>query len=132
MTRSQTPDTRGLPPLQGGWDVGLQPERTELAWRRTVISLAVLSLGAIRLLPAIYGSWLLALPGVVGVSCSAVIWQASRHRHHVVDSALHEADADTSAPSRPVLPDGRLLLLTAAVATTIGIVGLVALAHAFR
>ena len=49
------------------YDPGLQPERTELAWRRTALSIAVGSVVAMRLLPTALGSEWGILPGITGV-----------------------------------------------------------------
>ncbi|WP_406250288.1 DUF202 domain-containing protein [Microbacterium sp. M] len=54
------------PPGTRIFDPGLQPERTELAWRRTALSLSVGSLLALKLLPEALDSALGVLPGVVG------------------------------------------------------------------
>jgi uncharacterized membrane protein YidH (DUF202 family) len=99
------------------WDLGLQPERTELAWRRTALSLAVVSLVAARLLPAVLDSWLWAVPGVIGVVTSGVIWWVARRRYRSTVDALHRYAVDQ-------LPDGRLLLLIATLVTLLGLTGL--------
>jgi len=65
----------------GSADEGLQPERTELAWRRTVLSVAAVSLASARLLPELYGSALWVLPGVAGTTLAGFLWLASRRRH---------------------------------------------------
>ena len=54
------------------YDPGLQPERTELAWRRTALSIAVGSVVAMRLLPTALGSGWWILPGITGVIFAAV------------------------------------------------------------
>ena len=64
----------------GLWDAGLQHERTTLAWIRTALGLAVVSLVEARLaksagLPAVA----LALAGMV-LTAGLVVRQASRYR----------------------------------------------------
>lgn len=94
------------------YDPGLQPERTELAWRRTALSLGVGSLVAMRLLPEILGDPLWALGGVGGLLIAAGIWVMARARLRAVIRAL------TVEPAP--LPDGRTLFVVALVATLIG------------
>ncbi|NUT52355.1 MAG: DUF202 domain-containing protein [Saccharothrix sp.] len=57
-------------------DPGLQPERTTLAWRRTVLAVAVGSLVALRLVPAPWGPW----AGGAGLVASAVLGLTAEHR----------------------------------------------------
>lgn len=94
------------------FDPGLQPERTELAWRRTALSLGVGSLVAMRLLPEILGSPLWALGGVGGLLVAVGIWVAARIRVRAYNRAL------TTDPAP--LPDGRMLFGVVLVATLIG------------
>lgn len=70
------------------FDPGLQPERTELAWRRTALALGVGSLVALRLLPVALGHEAWALCGVAGVAASALLWIASRRRAETINRAL--------------------------------------------
>ena len=86
------------------FDPGLQPERTELAWRRTCLALGVGSLVAMRLLPLAFGSAWWALAGLAGVIAAALLWVAARRRYRSTNDAL------TGRPVRRHLPDGRLLL----------------------
>ncbi|HEV6955320.1 MAG TPA: DUF202 domain-containing protein [Promicromonospora sp.] len=69
----------GLGPT-GATPPGLQPERTELAWRRTVLSVAAVSLAGARLLPAVYGDARWLLPGAAGLLLAGWLWLGSRRR----------------------------------------------------
>ena len=92
------------------FDPGLQPERTELAWRRTALAIGVGSLIALRVLPAIaptpglQQAWL--APGIVGVAFAVLLWVRARARHLRVNRALLEDRADR-------LPGAGLLLVLA-------------------
>jgi putative membrane protein len=108
-------------------DQGLQPERTELAWRRTALAIAIGSLLSLRVFPLALpqGSqeWGL-VPGVVGVTTACVLWVAARGRQRRTTAAL------TSHTAGP-LPDARLLLFLTMFATGFGVlaVALVVVAH---
>lgn len=104
-----TPD----PPI----DPGLQPERTELAWRRTALGVGVGSLVSIRLLPATYGDPLWMLPGLAGVFFAGTVWVAARLRYAQTNTALRASDEGR-------LPGGILLLTMASFAATAGILSL--------
>lgn len=88
------------------FDLGLQPERTELAWRRTALAIATGSLVALRLLPELFGDLVWVVPGVVGVVFSAVVWFGARSRYR----RFTGADGPSGAG---MLPGGlQLLALT--------------------
>jgi putative membrane protein len=93
-------------------DPGLQPERTELAWRRTLLSIAVGALVSVRVLPEVLGEWTI-VTGLVGVALTGVLWILARRRHARV-TAVFRAEA----------PGGRMpgggLLLALAVLTSAG------------
>jgi uncharacterized membrane protein YidH (DUF202 family) len=91
------------------FDPGLQPERTELAWRRTSLAVTVGALVALRLLPPTLGSWSISV-GLVGLVMAVLIWVLAYRRARHTNQALHE---------RGQLPGGGLLLLLA-TATTAG------------
>lgn len=99
------------------FDPGLQPERTELAWRRTVLGIGVGSLVSLRLLPAVYGDPLWVIPGIVGVLFSGAVWLAARSRYAKANAALRAASARR-------LPGGALLLVMAAFTALAGLLGL--------
>jgi putative membrane protein len=101
------------------FDPGLQPERTGLAWRRTLLTLAVGALIALRLLPPALGPWSIGV-GILGLLVWAVLWWLASRRAHDTQHALVTA----SAP----LPDGRLLLVLALVVAATAGLGLGALA----
>ncbi|GAB3602964.1 DUF202 domain-containing protein [Microbacterium aureliae] len=105
--------------MSGSFDPGLQPERTELAWRRTALAVAVGSLVALRLLPAVLqDAWWIA-PGIAGLLAAGGLWIASDRRY----ARVHEATS--AAGAHAPLPDGRLPLALAALATAAATTGLV-------
>jgi hypothetical protein len=69
-------------------DPGLQPERTELAWRRTALAVGVGSLVALRLLPASLGDPWWVLVGVGGVLVAGWIWIHGRRRLRAAQEVL--------------------------------------------
>ena len=96
---------------------GLQPERTELAWRRTALALTVGPLAAARLLAPQLGvmTAVAALLGLVmGGSIAAAAW--ARHR------SMRRALIDKASRHRP--PGGALLLMTATVPFVGGVIAL--------
>jgi putative membrane protein len=97
------------------FDAGLQPERTRLAWRRTLLALVVAALVAGRTLPPTAGS----LVGVAGLGACAVLALLIRRRADRTDRALL---------GRVGLPGGGLLAGLAAVVTVLGAAAVVALA----
>lgn len=103
------------------FDPGLQPERTELAWRRTALSIAVGSLVAMRLLPTALGSGWWIIPGILGVIFSVALWAWSRRRYEGVSFAT------VAARDHTLVPDGALLMTLALFVTLIGALGIVVL-----
>lgn len=101
------------------FDPGLQPERTELAWRRTALALGVGSLVAVRLLPAVFEQPAWVFVGIVGLIVAAVLWFAARQRYRVVTEVLmHDGD-------RAVLPGAALIVALVAVVFVSGLAALV-------
>jgi Domain of unknown function (DUF202) len=89
------------------FDPGLQPERTDLAWRRSTLSVAVGALISLRLLPPVLGSVGLAV-ALGGLLVAAALWPLGRRRAHHTQQALRHHTS---------LPGGGLLLgLTALTA----------------
>ena len=83
------------------FDPGLQPERTALAWRRTLLSLLVGGLLALRVLPPVLGAWSL-VASALGLVLTAVLWVLAQRRAGRVRRALEDSGQ---------LPGGALLLL---------------------
>lgn len=98
-----------------GFDAGLQPERTALAWRRTALSVAVGGLVSLRLLPPILGAWSFAV-GVVVVAASVGLAVLSERRFR---RAYARFVADDHLPT-----GGTLALLLASVIALTALVGL--------
>lgn len=101
------------------FDPGLQPERTELAWRRTALALGVGSLVAARLLPEAFQHAAWAFVGLAGLVAATVLWVAARRRYRRVTDVLGR-DGD-----RAVLPDASLIVALTSLVSTIGIVAFV-------
>jgi putative membrane protein len=98
-------------------DPGLQPERTELSWRRTLLALAVGSLVSVRLLPDVLGDWSI-VAGIGGVAAAAALWILARRRHRVVGTVF-AGRAPASA-----MPGGALLLAVTLLAAAGAALGL--------
>lgn len=71
------------------------------------------------MLPATLGGVGWVVPGLVGLVCAGVLWQAARHRTARVNDVLLERAAGR------VLPGGALLGVVAAFTALIGVFGLV-------
>ncbi|WP_295010365.1 DUF202 domain-containing protein [uncultured Microbacterium sp.] len=100
------------------FDPGLQPERTQLAWRRTCLALAAGSLAAMRLLPHAFGSAWWILGGIAGLIATGALWIGSGRRMGAANDALRAEDEQAR------MPGGMLL---AAVAGFVALVGVVSL-----
>jgi putative membrane protein len=92
-----TPRHPGRARHLGPWDVGLQPERTALAWRRTALSIGVLSAALARLLVQ-YSSAAAIVLLAVEIPLVVLIALAAQRRLRRVDSWLR-----TGTPLRPGL-----------------------------
>jgi uncharacterized membrane protein YidH (DUF202 family) len=97
------------------FDVGLQPERTALAWRRTALALVVGAVVGIRVLPALLGPWAL-VPAGAGIVLAVTLLVAS-HRRYLRQHAL----LTTATSARIVLSDGRLPGLVAGTVLLAGV-----------
>lgn len=97
------PDDRRNRPF----DVGLQPERTALAWRRTALALVVGAVVGIRVLPALLGPWAL-IPAGLGIVLAVLLLVASHVRYRRQHELLTTANS-----TRIVLSDGTLPVLVA-------------------
>lgn len=80
-------DRCGSRPGGGVFDPGLQPERTDLAWRRTTLALAVGAVLALRVLPPVLGVWSL-VAALAGFALTAVIGLVSGRRARTTRQAL--------------------------------------------
>ena len=100
------------------FDPGLQPERTELAWRRTALAVLAGSLGAARLLAERHGAAAL-LVGVAGPLLAALLRLTSARRAAATRAALLR-DGDLRGG-----PGAALLAVTAGACALAGLAGLV-------
>lgn len=121
--------TARRPDALGPFDPGLQPERTELAWRRTALAIAIGSLVSLRifplLLPPAFAAWGFA-PGAVGLGAACALWFAARRRQLRMTAWLHSTlpGATPSEPVPPIAPGGGLLVALTVLATAFGMLGI--------
>jgi putative membrane protein len=101
------------------FDVGLQAERTALAWRRTALAMAVAAVGAGRLAAPVLG-FVAVLLGAVGLVQAALVAYAAGRRYRAVHRSLW-VHGDLRAIRLVVLP-------VAAMAGSGVVVGLLAVA----
>ncbi|WP_349428103.1 DUF202 domain-containing protein [Microbacterium sp. LWS13-1.2] len=86
------------------FDPGLQPERTELAWRRTALALGAGSIVAMRLIPAAFGSGWWILVGAAGLVMSGISWLWARRRYRAFNDTLaRDGDRGRMPGARPLL-----------------------------
>jgi hypothetical protein len=97
------------------FDPGLQPERTELAWRRTTLTVAIGAVVSFRLLPPVLGLWSIGV-GIAGLLFSAATWIMAARRSRQIRHTL----LTSSGP----LPGGGLPLLLTLVVTGSAVLGL--------
>jgi uncharacterized membrane protein YidH (DUF202 family) len=93
-------------------DPGLQPERTELAWRRTLLALAAGALVSVRVLPSVLGDWTIAT-GLGGVLAAGLLWTLARRRSRTVAAVFRDRSPASAMP-------GGALLLSLTAFTAIG------------
>ncbi|GGM32208.1 DUF202 domain-containing protein [Promicromonospora citrea] len=119
--------------MTGAAPPGLQPERTELAWRRTVLSVAAVSLAAARLLPAVSGDARWLLPGAAGLVLAGWLWLGSRRRRLRYPRASGPSPAPAPPGAEPFGPTSTgagLLAVAAGIVVAFGVCGLaVVLTH---
>jgi O-antigen/teichoic acid export membrane protein len=105
------------------FDSGLQPERTDLAWRRSTLSVVVGALIALRLLPPALGPGGLTI-GLSGLLIAGLLWLLARRRARRTQQALRH---------QTPMPGGGLLLgLTALTAGAAAVALLYLTVHRVR
>ncbi|WP_152815265.1 DUF202 domain-containing protein [Georgenia subflava] len=104
----------------GGLDTGQQPERTQLAWRRTVLSVIAGTVIAARYMGGA-GNYALALvlPTLAIASAPLLLYACSvRYRH--LNECLR-ADYDVVKANKTVMPGGTLLFALACMSMLISL-----------
>lgn len=100
------------------WDAGLQPERTELAWRRTVLAVTAGTVVAARYLGAENLVLGLALP-VLALLGGVALLHAGTARFRRLDARLRSAGTDDGGG--PVMPGAGMLGGLALMALLVGV-----------
>jgi uncharacterized membrane protein YidH (DUF202 family) len=100
-------------------DLGMQAERTALAWRRTALGIGVGGVVAFRIGGPALGPGVAVAAVAGGVLALAAFWMAGR-RYRAVQKSLREG-SDLRALARPAAP-----ILAVAVATAL--IGAIAVA----
>lgn len=95
------------------WDPGAQPERTTLAWSRTILSIIIAGLLCVRLAPSAAGA---ALAAAVVCGAAALHLRRTRIQHRRRGRRLHAGE--------PVADPGSILLATG-VTMGLALLGLV-------
>jgi uncharacterized membrane protein YidH (DUF202 family) len=98
------------------FDPGLQLERTTLAWRRTVLALAAVSLAGVKVLLPVGAVGAFAVGGG-GVAAALIIGGVVIRRHRRTHHALIDGDRRLS--------DARPLAMSAALTLTLGLAALI-------
>lgn len=81
------------------FDVGLQPERTALAWRRTALAFVVVSAAALRILPGRLGVSGLAAAILAVLLCAALVTSVhKRYRWHQRQLSIARGVAASGLP----------------------------------
>lgn len=113
--------------MKGVFDVGLQPERTALAWRRTGLALLATSLVAARALPQLLGPWA-ALLGLAGVIAAAALLLAIHRRYRDHQRSLIERGDRSPVAGGRLIGAVTLFCLCAGVVSAL-VVAVIATGH---
>jgi len=97
------------------FDVGLQPERTLLAWRRTCLSFAVASAAAARASFEIFGL-LSVVVGVLGVGLAVATYVAASAGYRRAHRTLHARNSSGTGGAPIVLATAAVLAIGVACA----------------
>jgi putative membrane protein len=95
-------------------DLGMQAERTALAWRRTALGVGVGGVVALRVAAPALGPVVAAAAVSGGVLAALAFWLAGR-RYRAVQASLRDR-GDLGAVARPALP----IVAVSAATTLIG------------
>ncbi|MGA2836945.1 MAG: DUF202 domain-containing protein [Acidimicrobiales bacterium] len=78
--------TDPVPGLDGEWDEGLAPERTQLAWGRTGLAVVVVVGVLARRVWTLNGA--VGVVGLVIVALGTLVWLAGMHESHRLEAGM--------------------------------------------
>ena len=105
------------------FDLGVQLERTALAWRRTALSVAGAAMGGARLITLTNAPWAAGV-AIGGLAAAAVLSALAGRRYAAVPSAFARAAA---SEGRIPLPGGEVLAALAVLQVLGGLLALILL-----
>lgn len=79
------------------YDVGLQPERTRVAWRRTALSIAAVSALGMRVFPEVSGHTAWVLVGGLGLAVAGWVWWVAHARYRTFMATVTRGGEPESA-----------------------------------
>ncbi|MFV0374999.1 DUF202 domain-containing protein [Microbacterium sp.] len=100
------------------FDPGLQPERTELAWRRTALAFGLGSLVSLRLLPAVLNSAWWVIPGCCGIAVAVIVWVGAQRRLTRISRTLGAGESLKHESAIALTALAAVILMTALLAAT--------------
>lgn len=103
-------------------DVGLQRERTILAWRRTALSITIIAAVSLRVIPPVLGAWSFALCASLLIVAGWLLFTTERHYRLLHRGYETPAQAEAYQRHGPLVAMTTLVCLGTGAAATVFVV----------